>query len=91
MDYSATDNIEKLAQPNESRFKDYIPDKFEWPVSRQALKHSLSERTEKLAEPVIRPSMEHTQYDMSAFFVKPASLKANCSSRLAELATPIHR
>ena len=91
MEYSATANIDKLAQPNESRFKDYIPDQFEWPVSRGALKHKMSERTEKLSEPVIRPSMEHTQYDMNAFFVKPASLKANCSKRLEELSQPIYR
>jgi hypothetical protein len=91
MSYQATEIIEKLAVPNVNRFKDYVPDRFHWPVSRAALQHKINEQTEKLAEPVQRPSMEHTQYDMNCFFVKSAALKAKCSNRLAELATPIHR
>lgn len=38
LEYQATDIIEKLAQPNESRFAKYVPDRFNWPVSKAALR-----------------------------------------------------
>merc|ERR1712188_123918 len=91
LEYQASDIIENLAKPNDSRFKKYKTDRFEWPVSRNALRHKITPRIDEMATPVVRPSMEHTQYDMNAFFVKPAALKAKCTNRLQELALPTNR
>lgn len=91
IEYQASDIIENLAKPNTSRFKNYETDQFEWPVSRKALKYKITPKIDEMANPVVRPSMEHTQYDMNAFFVKPAALKAKCTPRLQELALPTNR
>lgn len=91
LEYQASDIIENLAKPNTSRFKNYECDRFEWPVSRKALKYKITPKIDEMATPVVRPSMEHTQYDMNAFFVKPAALKAKCTPRLQELALPTNR
>ena len=88
--YEATDNIQNLAKPKMCTSR-YVPDRFKWPVSRAALKFKANENTNRLATPVIRPSMEHTQYDADAFRVKTSALKAVCGPRLEELATPVHR
>jgi len=88
---TASERVEFLAKPNDQRYKEYTNDQFEWPVSRGALKYNISDRSEVLSKAVIRPSMEHTQYDPAAFFVKKAALKGTCSNRLHELAVPIQR
>jgi len=91
LEATATNRVVELAQPNDSRYDHYIPDRFEWPVSQSALRATCSDNTEKLATPVIRPSMEHTQYDANAFFVKAAAKKASCSQRLESLSRPLQR
>lgn len=88
---TASSRLEELAQPNEKRYEGFVPDRFRWPVSKRALKHSSSDRTTALATPVVRPSMEHTQYDPDAFFVKPAAMKAKCSERIQQMAIAIQR
>lgn len=87
----SSDRVEELAMPHEKRYAGYVPDQFEWPVSRSALRYSASNRTKQLAVAVVRPSMEHTQYDPDAFFVKTAAKKAKCSQRLEQMAIPIQR
>lgn len=88
---TASSRVEELSKPNDKRYEHYKQDQFSWPVSKGALKYTISDRTDTLAKPVIRPSMEHTQYDATVFFVKKPALTARCNARLAELATPIRR
>jgi len=86
-----SERISELAKPNDKRYEKYIHDRFEWPVSKKAMKAMVTDRTTKLASPVVRPSMEHTQYDPDAFFVKAAAKQAKCSQRLQDLSAPIQR
>jgi len=88
---TASSRVEELAKPNDKRYEHYHEDRFSWPVSKAALNHKSSDRTTVLAKAVQRPSMEHTQYDATVFFVKRPALTARCNARLAELATPIKR
>jgi len=88
---TASERVEELAKPNDKRYENYRADQFSWPVKRAALHHKITDRTQTLSKAVVRPSMEHTQYDPTVFFVKKPALTARCSNRLAELANPIKR
>jgi len=59
-----------------------------WVVKRSALKAECSSRFEQLAKPITRESMEAVQYDFNAFAVSTAAKRAQCTPRLASLATP---
>eukprot|EP00116_Pleurobrachia_bachei_P015533 sb/3475795/ len=51
----------------------------DWPVSKKAMK----------AQPIMRESMDHVQFNPDVFKVSAAAQKAKCSARTAELAQPI--
>ena len=44
-----------------------------------------------LAKPIVRESMDHVQFDPSAFTVSEAAKKAKASARIQELAQPVQR
>lgn len=51
----------------------------------------LYNRMEELAKPIVRDTMDHVQFDPSAFSVSEAAKKAKASARIEELAQPITR
>ncbi|RUS84875.1 hypothetical protein EGW08_007344 [Elysia chlorotica] len=63
----------------------------QWPVSKAARRATASGRLNDLATPIQRVNMNVLQFNPDAFQVKPLALKAQLSSRVAELATPINR
>lgn len=62
-----------------------------WPITRSARNAVASDRVSQLANPVVRPSMDHVLFNPKAFQVNELALKATCSARTAELAMPIVR
>ncbi|GFO41045.1 testicular haploid expressed protein-like protein [Plakobranchus ocellatus] len=63
----------------------------QWPVSKAARRATASGRLSDLATPIQRVNMNILQFNPDAFQVKPLALKAQLSSRVAELAAPINR
>ena len=45
----------------------------------------------ELAQPIIRETMDHVQFNPEAFTVSEAAKKAKASPRIEELAQPIRR
>ena len=63
----------------------------QWAVTKAARRATASGRLNDLATPIQRVNMNVLQFNPDAFQVKPLALKAQLSSRMAELAMPINR
>ena len=87
----ASARVQELAKPKKT-VEGYLPCKeVERPISRGTLRITASERTQGLAKPMIRETMDHVQFNPDAFSVSESARKANPSQRIVELAQPLSR
>lgn len=87
----ASARVQELAKPKKT-VEGYLSCKeVERPISRGTLRITASERTQGLAKPMIRETMDHVQFNPDAFSVSESARKANPSQRIVELAQPLSR
>ena len=88
---SPTSRVVELSKPK-AFVEGYVPCReVAWPVHGAAKRAVASERLGELAQPVVRETMDHVQFNPDAFNVSATAKKAKCSNRVVELAQPITR